>query len=163
VAVDSMLFHGSIAFNVRYGSMDATDAEVAVAADLAGLTPVVARLGDGFHTVIGDRGVALSTGERQRVLLARAFVAKPEVLILDEATANLDFRTEALIKTSLGQAARGRTTLLIAHRRSMLTDVDRVLVLRDGRIEQDGSPAELLERPGYFRDMMLSQDEQVQG
>jgi ATP-binding cassette subfamily B protein len=153
-----MLFHGSIAFNVRYGRMDATDGEVAAAADLAGLAPVLARMKDGVDTLIGERGIALSAGERQRVLLARAFVARPEVLILDEATANLDFRTEALIKASLGRAARGRTTLLIAHRRSMLTDVDRVLVLRDGRIEQDGPPAVLLEQPGYFRDMMVSQE-----
>jgi ABC-type multidrug transport system fused ATPase/permease subunit len=159
VAVDSMLFHGSVASNVRYGRIDATDVEVSAAADLAGLSPVVARMSDGFETMIGERGVAMSAGERQRVLLARAFVARPEILILDEATANLDFRTEALVKTSLGQAARGRTTLLIAHRRSMLTDVDRVLVLRDGRIEQDGSPSELMERGGYFRDMMSSQDE----
>ena len=76
----------------------------------------------------------------------------------DEATANLDFRTEAQVKTALERLARGRTTLVIAHRRSMLTDVDRVLVLREGRIEQDGSPAELLEVDGYFRQMMTAQD-----
>jgi len=98
--------------------------------------------------------VALSAGERQRVLLGRAFVAKPRVLVLDEATANLDYRTEASVKDALAVLSRGRTTMLIAHRQSMLTDVDRVMVLRGGRIEQQGTPAELVRRPGYFYDMM---------
>ncbi|MDH4066964.1 MAG: ABC transporter ATP-binding protein, partial [Acidobacteriota bacterium] len=80
---------------------------------------------------------------------------KPTVLVLDEATANLDFRTEAAVKEALGRLAAGRTTLLIAHRPSMLTDVDRVIVLRDGAIDQDGPPAELLARDGYFRDLVL--------
>jgi ABC-type multidrug transport system fused ATPase/permease subunit len=163
VAVDSMLFHDTVANNVRYGCSTATDADVAAAAALAGLSPVVARLEDGFDTLIGERGTSLSSGERQRVLLARVFAARPEVLILDEATANLDFRTEDLVKVALGQAMQGRTTLLVAHRRSMLTDVDRVLVLRDGRIEQDGPPAALMARPGYFRDMMSSQGDAYAG
>ena len=126
---------------------------------MAGLAPVIARLPDGLDTVVGEQGVELSLGERQRILLARAFVARPLILILDEATANLDFRTEAAVKQALEQISQGSTTLIVAHRRSMLTTVDRVLVLRSGRIEQDGTPAELMSREGYFRDMM-SADEQ---
>ena len=118
------------------------------------MLPLLSRLPEGLNTEIGEGGVALSAGERQRVLLGRAFVAKPRVLVLDEATANLDYRTEASVKDALAVLSRGRTTILIAHRRSMLTDVDRVMVLRDGRIEQQGTPAELLRRPGYFHDMM---------
>jgi ABC-type multidrug transport system fused ATPase/permease subunit len=120
---------------------------------------VVDRLPDGLQTLIGERGVALSVGERQRTLLARAFVAQPTILILDEATANLDFRTELSIKRALSVLAEGRTTLIIAHRRSMLTDVDRVLVLQNGRIEQDGTPDQLMKVDGYFRDMMFRADE----
>jgi ABC-type multidrug transport system fused ATPase/permease subunit len=158
VATDGVLFKGTMAANIRYGRLEAADEEVAEAAQLAGLGPVLERLPEGLEATIGDRGVELSVGERQRVLLARAFVARPAILVLDEATANLDFRTEEQVKTALERLARGRTTLVIAHRRSMLTDVDRVLVLRDGRIEQDGTPEELLKVDGYFRQMMTAQD-----
>ena len=92
------------------------------------------------------------------MLLARAFLARPSILILDEATAILDFRTEASVKQALEVISKGRTTLIVAHRRSMLTSVDRVLVLRGGRIEQDGTPADLMSREGYFRDMMSAED-----
>lgn len=156
VAADGLLFRDSIAGNIRYGRLGARDEEVAEAAQLAGLSPVIERLPEGLLTMIGERGVELSMGERQRVLLARAFVARPAILILDEATANLDFQTEASVKDALGRLSQGRTTLLIAHRRSMLTDVDRVLVLRNGHIEQDGSPMELLKVDGYFREFMVS-------
>ncbi len=158
VAADGMLFRMTVAENIRYARQPATDAEVAEAARLAGLGPLLERLPEGLATPIGERGVELSMGERQRVLLARAFLARPTVLLLDEATANLDFKTEEAVKEALETIATGRTTIVVAHRRSMLTDVDRVLVLRSGRIEQDGAPAELLEVEGYFRQMMTAQD-----
>ena len=154
VATDGMIFRGSIAENIRYGRFDAGDREVEEAAALAGLARLLARLPEGLHTLVGERGVQLSAGERQRILLARAFIARPAVLVLDEATANLDFRTEAAVQRALAQLAKGRTTLVVAHRRSMLADVDRVLVLRNGRIEQDGPPGELARVEGYFRQMM---------
>jgi ABC-type multidrug transport system fused ATPase/permease subunit len=110
---------------------------------------------------VGERGVELSTGERQRILLARAFIARPRILVLDEATANLDFRTEGLVKKAIHELARGRTTLIVAHRRSMVEGVDRVMVLRGGRIEQEGPPARLAEVPGYFRDFMLADGARV--
>jgi ATP-binding cassette subfamily B protein len=156
VAADGLLFKGTITANIRYGRLEATDEEITDAAGLAGLGPVLERLPGGLDTLIGERGVELSVGERQRVLLARAFVARPTILILDEATANLDFQTEARVKEALERLSHGRTTLLIAHRKSMLTDVDRVLVLREGRIEQDGSPQELMAVDGYFRQLMAA-------
>ncbi|MEI8259456.1 MAG: ATP-binding cassette domain-containing protein, partial [Deltaproteobacteria bacterium] len=109
---------------------------------------------EGLETAVGERGVQLSAGERQRILLARAFLAQPRVLLLDEATANLDYRTEGDVKEALALAARGRTTLLVAHRKSMLTDVDRVVVIRNGRVEQQGRLAELRTVDGYFRQML---------
>ena len=158
VAADGTLFRTTMRDNIRYGRLDATDGDVPVAASLAGLDAVLGRLDDGLDTVVGERGVALSVGERQRVLLARAFVARPSVLVLDEATANLDFRSEASVKDALAVLSRGRTTLLIAHRRTMATDVDRVIVLRGGRIEQDGAPKDLQSRPGYFQDMLRASE-----
>jgi ABC-type multidrug transport system fused ATPase/permease subunit len=159
VAADGTLFRLSIRENIRYGRLDATDEDVRTAASMAGLDTVVQQLEDGLDTLIGERGVELSVGERQRVLLARAFIGRPTVLVLDEATANLDFRTESSVKEALALLAHGRTTLLIAHRRSMLSEVDRVIVLRDGRIEQDGSPEELLNQDGYFRDMVRASED----
>ena len=158
VATDGTIFRLSIADNIRYGREEASDDTIREAVELAGLTPVIARLPDGLDTIVGEQGVELSLGERQRILLARAFIARPSILILDEATANLDFRTEDAVKQGLEQISQGRTTLIVAHRRSMLTTVDRVLVLRGGRIEQDGSPAELMSREGYFRDMMSAEE-----
>ena len=154
VAADGTLFRMSIRDNIRYGRLGATDDEVLEASSQAGLDAVIERLDDGIDTMVGERGVELSVGERQRVLLARAFIARPAVLVLDEATANLDFRTEAAVQVALRTLAKGRTTLVIAHRPSMLTDVDHVIVLRNGAIEQDGTPEELLGRDGYFRDLV---------
>jgi ABC-type multidrug transport system fused ATPase/permease subunit len=163
VAADGALMRTSIAENIRYGRFEANADDVLEAARLAGLEPLLTRHPDGLETQVGERGVEVSMGERQRILLARAFVAQPTVLLLDEATANLDFRTEETVKEALRRLSSGRTTLLIAHRRSMLTDVDRVLVLRGGRIEQDGPPAALLDEPGYFRDMMTAESERRRG
>jgi ABC-type bacteriocin/lantibiotic exporter with double-glycine peptidase domain len=154
VAVDGVLFRGSMADNIRYGRFDASDVDVQDAARLAGLGPLLERLPSGLATLVGERGVQLSAGERQRILLARAFMARPAVLLLDEATANLDFRTEAEVQRAISEVARGRTTIIVAHRRSMMAGVQRVLVLRNGVIEQDGTPEALMETPGYFREMM---------
>ena len=140
VAADGTIFGMTLADNIRYGRLNASERDIRQAASLAGLNDVVDRLPDGLQTLIGERGVALSVGERQRILLARAFIAQPTILILDEATANLDFGASVSIKSALSVLVEGRTTLVIAHRPSMLMDVDRVLVLQNGRIEQDGTP-----------------------
>ncbi len=163
VAADGMLFRMTIAENIRYGRFEATDAEVVDTARLAGLAPLLERLPEGLATPIGERGVELSMGERQRVLLARAFIGRPLILLLDEATANLDFKTEAAVKEAIDVISQGRTTLVVAHRRSMLSDVDRILVLRGGRVEQDGSPAELMGVDGYYRQMMTAEDRGAKG
>jgi len=161
VAADGTIFHMTLADNIRYGRLSASERDVRQAASLAGLDAALERLPHGLQTLIGERGVALSVGERQRILLARAFVAQPTVFILDEATANLDFRTERSIRSALSVLLEGRTTLIIAHRPSMLTDVDRVLVLQNGRIEQDGTPDQLMKVDGYFHDMMCHSDERL--
>lgn len=158
VAVDSMLFRGTIADNVRYGHFDADDRVVAAAVEAAGLSRFIGDLPDGLQTMVGERGVQLSAGERQRILLARALLARPAVLLLDEATANLDYRTEAAVKEALADASRGRTTLLVAHRKSMLTDVDRVIVIEQGRVTQQGTPDALRGTDGYFRQMLAAEE-----
>lgn len=150
VAADGAIFRGSLAENIRYQRSSATEAEVREAALAAGLERALARLPQGLATEIGERGVGLSVGERQRLQLARALVAAPRILILDEATANLDYATEAEVKTALTRLQQGRTTLIIAHRYSMVQDADQVLVLDGGRIVESGAPAELLHQDGWF-------------
>jgi len=156
VSADGTIFRDTMAQNIRYGRLDATDEEVRQAALEAGLGRALERLPSGLGTMLGERGHELSMGERQRVLLARAFVSSPRILILDEATANLDFKTEAAVKQTLRQLTRGRTTLIIAHRQSMLTDVDRVVALRDGQVIEEGPPQALFEQQGYFFQMMTA-------
>lgn len=157
VSAEGTIFRDTLAQNIRYGRLDATDEEVRQAALQAGLGRALERLPLGLGTVLGERGHELSMGERQRVLLARAFVANPRILILDEATANLDFKTEAAVKQTLRELTQGRTTLIIAHRQSMLTEVDRVVALRDGRVIEEGPPQALFEQQGYFFQMMTAQ------
>ncbi|OQY66882.1 MAG: hypothetical protein B6D46_09105 [Polyangiaceae bacterium UTPRO1] len=150
VSADGAVFRGTLAENIRYKRPEATDAEVAAAARDAGLDRTLERLPDGLATMIGEGGVGLSVGERQRLQIARAFVSQPRVLILDEATANLDYATELDVKAALDGMRRGRTTLVIAHRYSMVRDADRVLVLAGGRIVEAGTPQALLASGGWF-------------
>lgn len=157
VSPEGTIFRDTLAQNIRYGRLDASDEEVRQAALQAGLGRALERLPLGLGTVLGERGYELSMGERQRVLLARAFVANPRILILDEATANLDFKTEAAVKQTLRELTQGRTTLIIAHRQSMLTEVDRVVALRDGRVIEEGPPQALFDQHGYFFQMMTAQ------
>ena len=157
VSADGTIFNDTLAQNIRYGRLEATPAEVREAALRAGLGPALERLPLGMETMLGERGHELSMGERQRVLLARAFVANPRILILDEATSNLDFKTEDAVKKTLRDLIQGRTALIIAHRQSMLTEVDHVIALRDGRVFEQGPPAALLDQHGYFFQMMTAQ------
>jgi ABC-type multidrug transport system fused ATPase/permease subunit len=157
VSAEGTIFRDTLAQNIRYARLDATDAEVREAALKAGLGPALKRLPEGMNTVLGERGYELSMGERQRVLLARAFAANPRILILDEATANLDFKTEDAVKKTLRDLIQGRTTLIIAHRQSMLTEVDQVVAIREGRVIEQGPPAALFGRQGYFFQMMTAQ------
>ncbi len=147
------LLHASIAENIRYAKPDATDDEVMHAARQAALDPFIQRLPDGYHTIVGERGAALSAGERQRIATARAFLANPRVLILDEPTAALDPIAERQIITGYEAAMRDRTTIVITHREDVANRADRVLVLDGARIVERGAPADLRLRAGRFADL----------
>jgi ATP-binding cassette subfamily B protein len=150
VAVDGAVFRGTLASNIRYKRPEATDEEVQAAALAAGLARTVERLPDGLATEVGERGVGLSMGERQRVQIARVLAAKPHILVLDEATANLDHATETEVRNALTVLRKTSTTLIIAHRYSMVRDADRVLVLEAGKVIEEGTPAELIAKGGWF-------------
>ena len=156
VAADGAIFRGSIADNIRYKRPDASDAEVLSAAVAAGLRQTLERLPEGLATSVGERGVGLSVGERQRLQIARALVGRPRILILDEATANLDYSTEREIRGTLLDRADRPTTLVIAHRYSMVQDADDVYVLDAGRVIEHGTPAQLLSAGGWFASFAAS-------
>lgn len=161
VAADGMVFHASLAENIRYKRADASDEEVLQAAKDAGLEKLLARLPQGLDTEVGDSGVGLSLGERQRLQIARVLVSKPRLLILDEATANLDYAMEAQVKTAIAKLRGKCTLLIIAHRWSMVQDCDHALVLDQGRIIQQGTPAELAIQPGWFAAMARAGKDQA--
>jgi ATP-binding cassette subfamily B protein len=150
VAADGAIFSGSLADNIRYKRPEATDAEVLQAARECGLTPLLERLPEGLMTEVGERGTGLSLGERQRLQIARALIARPRVLVLDEATANLDYATESEIRASLLDRKDRPTTIIIAHRYSMVEFAAHVIVMEAGRIVDEGSPAALMTRGGWF-------------
>lgn len=150
VTQESYLFGGSIAENIRLGRPEATDDEVRQAAEAVGLAPFISRLPDGYETDVRKRGGRLSSGQRQLVSFARAFLADPDVLVLDEATAHLDIPSERLVQEALATVLQGRTAVVIAHRLSTVETADRVLVLDRGRIVEDGTPAELIDSGGRF-------------
>jgi ATP-binding cassette subfamily B protein len=153
VTQESFLFSGSVADNIRLGRPSATDAEVAAAADAVGLTEFVDTLPDGIDTDVRKRGGRLSAGQRQLVAFARVFLAAPAVIVLDEATSSLDIPSERLVQRALETVLKGRTALIIAHRLSTVAIADRVLVMENGTIVEDGSPAELIDRRGRFADL----------
>ncbi|HEX5069707.1 MAG TPA: ABC transporter ATP-binding protein [Vicinamibacterales bacterium] len=150
VEQDAVLFHASVGDNVRYARPDATEADVTRALDAAGLTAFIAGLPEGLRTMVGDRGLALSAGERQRIALARAFLADPAVLILDEPSAALDPVAERQIIDGYRQIMRGRTTILISHRLDLVRSADDAVVLQGARVIERGTPAELEDRHGEF-------------
>ena len=150
VAADGAIFHGSIADNIRYKRPEASDEDVRAAALAAGMSSTLARLPEGLATEVGERGVGLSVGERQRVQIARVLAGHPRVLVLDEATANLDYATENDIRRALLQRQNRPTTLVIAHRYSMVKDADHVIVLEAGRLVDQGTPEELAAKGGWF-------------
>ncbi len=150
VPQDPLLFHRSIMENIRYGKPDANDSEVIAAATLAHCNEFIERLPARYDTLVGERGIKLSGGERQRVALARAFLRDAPIIVLDEATSSLDSESERHIQEALAELMKGRTTIVIAHRLSTIRSVDRIIVMDDGRIIEDGSHDELLERKGMY-------------
>lgn len=153
VLQDTWLFAGTIAENIRYGRPTADDDEVLAAARAAHADRFVAALPDGYATRVDDDGAGISAGEKQLITIARAFLARPQLLILDEATSSVDTRTELLIQRAMGELRRGRTSFIIAHRLSTIRDADLILVMRQGRIVEQGGHAELLERRGAYWEM----------
>lgn len=150
VPQEPVLFGDSIAENIRYGRLDATDEEVHAAAVAANAITFIERLPDGMNSLVGERGVKLSAGQRQRLAIARALLHDPRILLLDEATASLDNESEALVQEALNRLMQGRTTIVVAHRLTTVERADLILVLNDGRIVERGTHEELLELNGLY-------------
>lgn len=153
VPQDAFLFSGTIEDNIRYGRLDASREDVIEAARTAGVHEFIAGLERGYDTQVGERGGNLSAGQRQLVCLARVILADPPIMILDEATSNVDTNTERIMQDSLRRVARGRTLLIIAHRLSTITSADRIIVLQQGRIVESGTHRELLAERGLYYQM----------
>jgi ABC-type multidrug transport system fused ATPase/permease subunit len=150
VLQDTWLFGGTIADNIGYGRPDATRDEIMEAARVSYVDRFVRTLPDGYDTWLSDDGGNLSAGEKQLITIARAFLARPQLLILDEATSSVDTRTEVLIEHAMGRLRRDRTSFIIAHRLSTIRDADLILVMEDGCIVEQGTHAELLARRGAY-------------
>ncbi|HEX5803811.1 MAG TPA: ABC transporter ATP-binding protein/permease [Azospira sp.] len=160
VPQDTVLFNDTIGYNIRYGRPDASEAEVVAAARAAQLHDFIAGLPLGYESRVGERGLKLSGGEKQRVAIARALLKNPPILIFDEATSALDSKTEKAIQSSLEAAARGRTTLIVAHRLSTVMNADEILVLDGGRIVERGSHPALLAAAGRYAQMWTLQQQE---
>jgi ATP-binding cassette subfamily B protein len=159
VPQDTVLFNDTIAYNIRYGRPDAGEDEVKRAAELAQIGPFIEGLPDGYRAMVGERGLKLSGGEKQRVAIARTILKAPPILILDEATSALDSHTEQEIQAALDLVSRGRTTIVIAHRLSTVISADEIIVLKDGRIAERGTHAALLMERGLYASMWDRQRE----
>jgi ATP-binding cassette subfamily B protein len=157
VLQDTWLFHGTIRENIAYGRLDASDGDLVAAAEAAHVDHFVRTLPDGYDTVIDDDATNLSAGEKQLLTIARAFLADPRILILDEATSSVDTRTEVLIQRAMARLMKGRTTFVIAHRLSTIRDADTILVMNKGAIVEQGTHAELLARGGFYAELYESQ------
>ncbi|MDP9629539.1 UNVERIFIED_ORG: ATP-binding cassette subfamily B protein [Ensifer adhaerens] len=162
VPQDTVLFNDTIAYNIRYGRVSATEEEVVAAAEAAQIATFIQSLPEGFQAMVGERGLKLSGGEKQRVAIARTILKAPPILILDEATSALDTRTEQEIQSALDVVSRNRTTLVIAHRLSTVINADKIIVLKDGVIAERGTHGELIDRDGLYASMWSRQREATQ-
>ncbi len=157
VPQDTVLFNDSILYNIRYAKADATEQEVFEAARLADIHDFIQSLPDGYDTMVGERGLKLSGGEKQRVAIARVLLKNPPILVFDEATSSLDSQSEKNILSELYKISRNKTTLVIAHRLSTIVDADTIVVLDQGRIKEQGSHAQLMEMGGIYADLWMIQ------
>ena len=156
------MFHRSIMENIRYGRPTATDDEVLRAA-ISARCDFVETMPEGLATMVGDRGVKLSGGQRQRIAIARAILKNSPILLLDEATSALDSASEDAIQQALDRLMRGRTVIAIAHRLSTLQNFDRIVVMSNGQVIDDGAPAVLRQQPGLYRELLSRQSSAVPG
>ena len=159
VLQDTWLFHGSIRENIRYGKLDATDEEVIQAAKAAHVHRFVKTLPGGYDMELNEEASNVSQGQKQLLTIARAILADPKILILDEATSSVDTRTEVLIQKAMDNLMKGRTSFVIAHRLSTIRDADLILVMKDGDIVEQGNHEELLAKGGFYADLYNSQFE----
>jgi ATP-binding cassette subfamily B protein len=157
VLQDTFLFSDTVMENIRYGRLDASDEEVVEAAKLANAHDFITRLPQGYQTELTEQASNLSQGQRQLTSIARAILANPRILILDEATSSVDTRTELLIQKALGGLLQGRTSFVIAHRLSTIRDADQVIFIQDGRVAERGTHQELLAKQGLYYDLYMSQ------
>jgi ATP-binding cassette subfamily B protein len=152
VLQDPVIFSGTIATNISLNNPDITHEQIVESAKYVNAHAFISKFPDGYNSPTGERGSNLSTGQKQLLALARALVQNPDILlVLDEATANVDTETEQLIQTALQRLMRDRTTIIIAHRLSTIKDVDRIIVMKKGRLIEEGSHEELLQQDGYYR------------
>jgi ATP-binding cassette subfamily B protein len=161
VPQEPFLFAGTIGDNLGFARPDATDAEIHEAVERVGLGEVIERTADGINTEVHERGQTLSSGERQLIALGRAFLTRPRVLVLDEATSNLDLQSETMIEAALDVLLENRTAILIAHRLSTAMRADRIVVVDEGRVIEEGSHAELVARGGRYAEMYATWISQV--
>ena len=153
VLQETVLFRGTIRQNIAYGRPGASDEEIIAAAKVANADEFIARMPHGYDTVVGERGDTLSGGQRQRIGIARAVIRNSPIMILDEPTAALDTESERLVIEGLRQLMKGRTVIMIAHRLSTISDADKIVVLKDGVVAEEGSHSELLARDGVYAEL----------
>ena len=158
---ENFLFSGSIMDNIRYGRLSATDEEVMAAAKIVNAHDFIMNLKDGYQTVLSERGGGLSIGQKQLLAFARTMVSNPKILILDEATSSIDTQTELLVQEGIDHLLKGRTSFVIAHRLSTIKKADRIFVIDNGTIMEEGTPSELLEKKGIYYNLYMAQFEEV--
>ena len=159
---DNFLFSGTIRDNIRYGRLDATDEQIVAAAKAVNAHDFIMKLDDGYDTVLSERGGGLSIGQKQLLAFARTMVSDPRILILDEATSSIDTNTEILVQEGIEHLLAGRTSFVIAHRLSTIQKADRIFVIDDGRIIEEGNARQLLEKKGFYYDLYMSQFKNVE-
>ena len=159
VPQDAVLFNDTIYYNLAYAQPEASKADIINAAQMAHIHEFIISLPEGYQTLVGERGLKLSGGEKQRVAIARAILKNPHVMVFDEATSSLDSKSEQMIQKALAEVAQHRTTLVIAHRLSTIVDADRILVMEQGRIVEQGTHPELLAQQGGYAHMWALQQQ----
>ena len=150
VSQDVFLFNDTVRYNIAYGKLDATDEEIEMAAKAANAHKFISKMPEGYNTLIGERGIKLSGGEKQRIAIARAMLKNPPILILDEATSALDSESEKLVQEAIETLMKNRTVVLIAHRLSTVKNADKIVVIDKGTIAEVGKHQELLDKNGMY-------------